>query len=72
MLSGLLRGLWGYLAIAVVAVVSVLTFGAVKKREGRELERNKHIDKVLKDADKARRARRDPDDSGVRKFDRTK
>ena len=53
----------------------LLAIGAVflkGRSEGRELERAKHIDKVLENADEARRARDDPDNSGVRKFDRSK
>ena len=46
MISGLLKGLWGYLAVAVVAVVGVLTFGLVKKREGRYEERVKQWEKA--------------------------
>ena len=55
---GALRGLWKYLAVAVIAVGGVLTFGAIKKREGRKLERAKHIDRILENAQKAKLARR--------------
>ena len=57
------------MAVGVGALA--LLVGMFKGRStGRKLERAKHIDKVLENADKARRARDDTDNSRVRKFDR--
>lgn len=74
-LLGLLRGFWGYIAVAVAAVAGVLAFGAKKKSEGRKQERAKQTEKInekVRKADEVRRAvRTDPGKrDGVRKFDR--
>ena len=54
---------------AVVGLVIAL-YGRSQRARGRSEAQVKHIDKVLENADKARRARADPDNSRVRKFDR--
>ena len=66
MLSGLYKWLAG-LGVALLAIGAAFLKG---RSEGRELERNKHIDKVLKDGKKARRARRAADPDKLQRFDR--
>lgn len=58
-LAGLLAALAGFLA---------LMFGA--RKAGRDAAENEAKGEVLEKVEKAARARRNPDNSGVRKFDR--
>ncbi len=66
MLSGLYKWLAG-LGIALLAIGGVFLKG---RSTGRELERAKHIDKVLEHGKNARRARRAANPDKLRRFDR--
>lgn len=71
----MLSKLWGYLAVAIGAIVAALAFGAKKKSEGRKEERAKQTEKIhekVEKANKVRRAAPDPERKRVSRFDRPK
>ncbi len=50
--------IWAYVMLAVTAVGGFLTFMFSAKKAGADAEKAKHIDRIMENAKKAKRARR--------------
>ena len=66
------RGAGKYIVLAAAAVAALFAFGKSKEVKGRRKEQAKQMEETVEIVKDATDARRDPDDSGVRRFDRRK